>query len=441
MPELPEVERARARLHGVALGNVIQQVEAFDDTIVFLNTTASAFQAAIQGKTVIDVKRKGKNFYLLLDSPPHPAFHLGMSGQAFIRGQPGDSYRRGRTVLTEWPPKYTKACLTFTNPVTREQVGEWAFCDSRRFGRVQLIDAPDPELVPPLSLLGRDPLLDMVTLEEMGSALSKRNAPVKAVLLDQNGPFCGIGNWMVDEILYHSRLHPAHPSSALTADELSTLHHNIHYVTTTAVTANAEASAFPSHWLFKKRWGKGRRADHTFILPDGTATKIIFETVGGRTSAIVEGVQKLPHGIVRNKKRSKSKRKETDTSDSGKSGDEAFQDHDEDEAGADNIISRSFELDTKPELAADENNLKPQRSSKRNRYSKPAQTSQKQRKSTRVTVTEVVAVPTSTTTPTGSKGKKIRKAVETIEKKSDVFTLPGLGSPDQKRPSRSSRRS
>ena len=42
--------------------------------------------------------------------------------------------------------------------------------------------------------------LDMPTLSELSEALLKRKAPVKAVLLNQNGPLCGIGNWLVSRM-------------------------------------------------------------------------------------------------------------------------------------------------------------------------------------------------------------------------------------------------
>lgn len=65
----------------------------------------------------------------------------------------------------------------------------------------------------PLSTSGADPFLDMPSVEVLAAALSKRHAPIKAVLLDQNGvsfgprissaeltspllsqPLCGIGS-------------------------------------------------------------------------------------------------------------------------------------------------------------------------------------------------------------------------------------------------------
>jgi hypothetical protein len=89
-------------------------------------------------------------------------------------------------------------------------------------------------------------------------------------------------------------MHPAQRSNTLTSTQLSTLHTQITTVVNTAVAVNADHALFPNHWLFKYRWGKGRRNEPaTFTLPDGTLATVIHQTVGGRTSAIVESVQKL----------------------------------------------------------------------------------------------------------------------------------------------------
>ena len=42
--------------------------------------------------------------------------------------------------------------------------------------------------------------LDMPTLEELSIPVLKRKAPIKAVLLDQHGPLCGLGNWLVSDL-------------------------------------------------------------------------------------------------------------------------------------------------------------------------------------------------------------------------------------------------
>lgn len=134
----------------------------------------------------------------------------------------------------------------------------------------------------------------MPTLEELSVPLNKRKAPIKAVLLDQNGPLCGIGNWLVDEMLFQAAIHPAQRSNTLTATQLLTLHTQIKTIVNTAVAVNAEHKLFPATWLFHYRWGKGRRQHpRTFTLPDGREATVTHQTVGGRTSAIVDIVQQL----------------------------------------------------------------------------------------------------------------------------------------------------
>jgi len=56
-----------------------------------------------------------------------------------------------------------------------------------------------------------------------------------------------------------------------------------------------DSSKFPDEWLFKHRWGKGKK-DASTTLPNGA--KITFLTVGGRTSCIVPSVQKKSGAVA-----------------------------------------------------------------------------------------------------------------------------------------------
>ena len=139
----------------------------------------------------------------------------------------------------------------------------------------------------------------MPTLTELSDAILRRKTPIKALLLNQNGPLCGIGNWLVDEILFQARVHPAQRCTTLSASQLLAIHTQIQAVVNTAVECNAVHSLFPKYWLFSHRWGKGKRKEAaTFLLPDGTTATVTHQTVGGRTSAIIESVQKLPEGTA-----------------------------------------------------------------------------------------------------------------------------------------------
>lgn len=168
---------------------------------------------------------------------------------------------------------------------------ELAFLDARRLGRIRLCTLPLKE--PPISALGFDPLLSMPSTADFTKAVVKRTCPVKALLLDQSFS-AGVGNWVADEILYHARVHPEQRCNTLSPPQLDALHFQMSEVCRIAVDANADDSKFPDDWLFKHRWGKGKKQKHTMTLPDGSPATIKWITVGGRTSAYVAELQKVP---------------------------------------------------------------------------------------------------------------------------------------------------
>ena len=98
-----------------------------------------------------------------------------------------------------------------------------------------------------------------------------------------------------DEILYNAKLHPEQYSDTFSSEQIKQLHKSIRYVCQTAVDLLADSSKFPDEWLFKHRWGKGKK-DAPTILPNGD--KIIHLTVGGRTSCVVPSVQKKTGAVA-----------------------------------------------------------------------------------------------------------------------------------------------
>jgi formamidopyrimidine-DNA glycosylase len=109
----------------------------------------------------------------------------------------------------------------------------------------------------------------MPSLKVFQTKVVKRGCPIKALLLDQSFS-AGIGNWiagwplsvsapkanryLIDEVLFHSAIHPEHVAKYLSPEQVASLHHNIVYVCQTAVDVNADHHKFPSHWLFPHRW-------------------------------------------------------------------------------------------------------------------------------------------------------------------------------------------
>ena len=243
-----------------------------------------------------------------MSSPPHPLFHFGMTGWWKIRNEETAYYKPNKPEEPVWPPKFWKFILeTAEQPQT-----EAAFVDSRRFARIRLVDcaAEDMRNTTPLKENGPDPVIDqgILTEEWLTEKLGSKRVPVKALLLDQAN-ISGIGNWVGDELLYHARIHPEQYSNTLSKAQIKQLHTSIHHVCGTAVSTLSDSSKFPEEWLFKHRWGKGKKDDPK-KLPNGASIKHI--TVGGRTSAIVPSMQKKTGPVAGDLKGSEAEYGEAD---------------------------------------------------------------------------------------------------------------------------------
>ncbi|XP_057458017.1 formamidopyrimidine-DNA glycosylase isoform X2 [Lotus japonicus] len=277
MPELPEVEAARRAVEENCIGKKIIKCIVADDSKVIDAVSPSDFQASVVGKTIVAARRKGKNMWLQLDSPPFPSFQFGMAGAIYIKGVAVTQYKRSAVNdKDEWPSKYSKFFIELDDGL------ELSFTDKRRFARVRLLK--DPTSVPPISELGPDALFEPMTLEEFSKSLHKKKTEIKALLLDQSY-ISGIGNWVADEVLYQARIHPRQVASSLSEENCSTLSKCIREVIQLAVEVDADSCRFPLEWLFHFRWGK---------KPGKISGKEIdFITAGGRTTAYVPELQKL----------------------------------------------------------------------------------------------------------------------------------------------------
>lgn len=230
--------------------------EASDDPVVYDRASPTAVQAALLDRTVAATGRKGKYFWLVLDRPPHPVFHFGMSGHLVI-------YRDG-----ESPPRYCKLEII----VSDHTAG--AIADMRRLGRIRLAD--DPEREPPISLLGFDPLTSLPSAIELQRRLESRRGPLKAVLLDQSFS-AGVGNWLADEVLYQAHISPLRPAHQLSEADVRRLRAALKSVVKRAVAVDADSDRFPRSWLFHYRW------DHR-IGTTARGERLVRQKVGGRTT-------------------------------------------------------------------------------------------------------------------------------------------------------------
>jgi len=280
MPELAEVETVCRVMRRVLVGKRIKRVEVAGDTLVF-QASARNFEEPPPGRTVRAIGPAGQTFWIELAGPGPTVYgHLGMSG--WIREVGTESIRlqgHGKAPFDDehGRPRFLKLLIEVPGGKAI------AFTDGRRLGRVWLGPPPDEE--PRVRRLGRDAYDDLPSARELGALFAKRRVPIKAVLLGQD-TLAGLGNWLVDEVLYQSRISPKRVASSLDPREIARLRRAIASVVKKAVDVGANSDRYPRTWLFEHRWGGGRGSQSI-----GGHT-IIREEVGGRTTAWVPSVQK-----------------------------------------------------------------------------------------------------------------------------------------------------
>jgi formamidopyrimidine-DNA glycosylase len=111
---------------------------------------------------------------------------------------------------------------------------------------------------------------------------------IKALLLDQKRVISGVGNWVADEILYQSELHPE--QTFLSRAQAVILQERLHCILNTAITCLDDRKDFPESWLFHCRWGK-RASNNGTKIKDPMGRTVVFLKAAGRTSAIVPSIQ------------------------------------------------------------------------------------------------------------------------------------------------------
>jgi formamidopyrimidine-DNA glycosylase len=231
----------------------------------------------LTGRTVVEVRRWGKQLWFEMDRPPHPLFHFGMTGAFRVPQVAALELESGILDGGEWPPRFTK--IHFFLEGDRELV----MTNARRLGRIRLRE--DPLAEPPLDRLGFDPLVAMPPVREFVARLRSRKTAVKNVLMDQ-GFSAGVGNWIADEVLYQARIDPRRRACELDDREARAIRSALGRIVRRAVAVDAQKSQLPGNWLFHRRWGKPEEARTL------RGERIEFVQLGGRTTAFVPGRQR-----------------------------------------------------------------------------------------------------------------------------------------------------
>ncbi|MEP7013999.1 MAG: DNA-formamidopyrimidine glycosylase family protein [Verrucomicrobiota bacterium] len=264
MPELAEVEWYRKRWDPGS-GDVVVDVSLHPKKYVFRGTNTDSLRENLVGQKPIKSTRRGKQMLFQYSGDNWLGIHLGMTGKTHVEGT---GFRPGKyDHLVIYQPS---RALVFTDP--------------RQLGHVRFHHG----LKEPIWWKRAAPEIDSREFDQKffeGFLDRHRKAPIKAVLLLQNG-FPGIGNWMADEILWRAKILPSKRVEKLTARERVRILHTSKFVVKRSLeTLGKDFSDPPRNWLIHQKWKRGGVCPlHRIPLHHAT--------IGGRTTAWCRRCQK-----------------------------------------------------------------------------------------------------------------------------------------------------
>lgn len=277
MPELAEVEYYR-KLWSPGLKKNVRGVFLHPRARVFRGCNTKILKERLSGSILRSSEAKGKQLLFQFSGNIWLGIHLGMSGK--LSCVPLATNCRCDKVTFK-QDRHAHLVLMQSRQVLE-------FNDYRMFGRVRFdqgIDIPDwwKSIPPALTSNAFDRIALKIYLSR------RRNSSIKAVLFSQER-FPGLGNWMVDEILWRARIRPHCPAGWIEGKKLNDLFYSIKEVCRDALEViSHDWGDPPDTWLFNHRWGNSGRCPKT-----GKPLK--RETLNGRTTCWSPSWQRWPGG-------------------------------------------------------------------------------------------------------------------------------------------------
>jgi len=281
MPELPEVETIRGQLAPLVEGRRLVEIEILDPRWS-RPLAPEELEAALLGRRVERLGRRGKYLVWSFEGDVHLAQHLRMTGAVLADPDP--------------EPPHTRVRMRF-GPRRGAGAGaragrRLAIVDPRRFGTGELLLGSDALEAFFAARLGVEPFDEEFTAESLRALARGRSAPIKAFLLDQR-KIAGVGNIYADEALFRAGVHPRRPAGRLTGEQYAKLREGVIAALSAGIDARGASiddfrhvdgvrGSFQDQFLVHKREGE----------PCGVCgTTIVRMVVGGRGTYVCETCQ------------------------------------------------------------------------------------------------------------------------------------------------------
>ncbi|MGD1894574.1 MAG: DNA-formamidopyrimidine glycosylase family protein [Cyclobacteriaceae bacterium] len=260
MPELPEVATYKKYFDLAATGRRVTEVEVVEPRVV--TVSPEELQQQVVGQRWEETQQIGKHLLVKLSEGGWMTVHFGMTG----------SLRSFKD--REDAPRFTKVLFALDDGFFL------SFRCPRILGRIGLTDSlADYQRA---KKLGPDALT--VSWEDFQDRLDGRSALIKPLLMNQS-TVAGLGNWIVDDILYQAGIHPEKRANELTETEVRAIFDKMKYILETAIELESRYEDFHDDFLVTYRWSKNQHRQDEINLE--------ILKVGGRSTYIDAERQRL----------------------------------------------------------------------------------------------------------------------------------------------------
>jgi formamidopyrimidine-DNA glycosylase len=288
VPELPEVETIRGQLAQLVEGRRLTRVEVLDPRWS-RPLAPDELAAALQGRRVESLGRRGKYLIWNLSGDVHLVQHLRMTGAVLLEPKP--------------EPPHVSARL---------QLGRGrrlVVVDPRRFGTGELLLGPQALEDFFATRLGVEPFEESFTGEYLRGRARGRIGPIKPFLLDQRN-VAGVGNIYADEALFRAYVHPLRPSGKLKREQYALLRDAVRDSLQAGIDAKGASIDDFRHvdgvqGAFQNEFLVHLRAGEPCVRCGTTIVKLV---VGGRGTYVCEHCQPRPRATRRTRPKALAER-------------------------------------------------------------------------------------------------------------------------------------
>jgi formamidopyrimidine-DNA glycosylase len=274
VPELPEVETIRAQLAPIVEGRTLRAVAVLDPRWS-RPLAPQELEAALQGRRVRSLERRGKYLLWRLSGDVHLVQHLRMTGAVLLEPKPEPAHVSARLDLGRG----------------RRLV----VVDPRRFGTGELLLGDDALEGFLAQRLGVEPFEEEFTGEYLRARSRGRIGPIKSFMLDQRH-VAGVGNIYADEALFRAYVHPLRAAGKLKREQYALLRDAVRESLQAGIDAKGASIDDFRHvdgvrGAFQNEFLVHLRAGEPCVRCGTTIVKLV---VGGRGTYVCERCQPRP---------------------------------------------------------------------------------------------------------------------------------------------------